>query len=88
MSDVSLLAEARAELAACQPKNRAEECVLEAISDVINPLGGAIPGPTSVDKLIEVLPPEALVKPETMQYEKIWTVLRSTLRCIGVEVVS
>jgi hypothetical protein len=62
--------------------------VFEAISDIINLPGGAIPGPTSLDKLIEALPPEALIKPETMQYAKIWTTLRSTLRSIGVEVVS
>jgi hypothetical protein len=41
-----------------------------------------------LDKLIEALPLEALIKPETMQYDKIWTTLRSTLRSIGVEVVS
>jgi hypothetical protein len=71
MSDNALLTEVRTELAACQPKNRAEKCVLEAISDIINPPGGAIPGPTSLDKLIEPLRPEAHIKPETMQYAKI-----------------
>jgi hypothetical protein len=58
--------------------------VFEAISDIINLPGGAIPGPTSLDKLIEALPPEGLIIPETMQYAKIRTTLRNTLRSIGV----
>jgi hypothetical protein len=37
MSNNPLAAAARAELATCQPKNLAEECVLEAIGDALNP---------------------------------------------------
>jgi hypothetical protein len=88
MSDNQLVAQARAELAACLPKTRAEECVLEAIGDVINPPGGDIPSAGSLDQLIEALPPESLVTVETIRYSKIWTTLRSTLRCLGVEVAS
>jgi hypothetical protein len=88
MSDNPLVAAARAELEACHPKNRAEECVLEAISDAINPPGGALPSPSTLDRLTEALPPESLVTPEAIRYAKIWTTLRSTLRCLGVEVAS
>jgi hypothetical protein len=88
MSDNPLVAAARAELESCQPKNRAEECVFEAISDAINPPDGALPHSSALDKLTEALPPESLVTSETIRYAKIWTALRSTLRCLGVEVVS
>jgi hypothetical protein len=88
MSNNPLVAAARAELATCQPKNRAEECVLEAIGDALNPPDGAPPSANALDSLIEALPPEALVTPETIRYAKIWTTLRTTLRCFGVEVAS
>jgi hypothetical protein len=88
MSDNQLVAQARAELVACLPKTRAEECVLEAIGDVINPPGSDNPSAGSLDQLIEALPPESLVTVETIRYSKIWTTLRSTLRCLEVEVAS
>jgi hypothetical protein len=70
MSDNLVVAEAQAELPACQPKNRAEECVLEAIGDVINRPGGTFPSTYSLVKLIEALPPETLVTTETTRYAK------------------
>jgi hypothetical protein len=51
--DSHLIAAARVDLAACHPKNRAEKCVIEAISDAIN---AHAPGCDALDKLIEVLP--------------------------------
>jgi hypothetical protein len=75
MSDNShLIAAARGDLDACHPKNRAEECVFEAISDAIN---ASAPGCDALDKLIEVLP-----------HAKIWVALRSTMRCLGIQVLS
>jgi hypothetical protein len=88
MSDNPIVAEARGELAACQPRNRPEECALEAIGVVINPPGSVAPSADSLAKLIEAPPPEAFVTTETIRYAKVWTTLRSALRCLGVEVAS
>jgi hypothetical protein len=43
MIDNHLVSQTRAELAACLPKTRSEECLLEAIGDKINPPGGDTP---------------------------------------------
>jgi hypothetical protein len=61
---------------------------LEAISDAINPQGGALPSSSTLDRIIEALQPESLVNPETILYAKVWTTLRSTLRFLRVEVIS
>jgi hypothetical protein len=63
MADNVYLTEARAALPSCLPKNGAKECILEDVADNINPPDGAAPSPDSLDKLIEALPPESLVKP-------------------------
>jgi hypothetical protein len=57
MSANPLVTAARADLASCIPKTRAEECVIEAINDAINPPGDAVPTADSLDTLIEALPP-------------------------------
>jgi hypothetical protein len=89
MSDKPLVAAERFELEACEPKNRAEECVLEEISNAIKPPpGGALPNSGALDRLNEDLPLESLVTPESIRSAEIWITLRSTLRCLGVELIS
>jgi hypothetical protein len=52
------------------------------------PPSSALPSSSTLYRLTEAHPPEPLVTPETIRYAKIWTTLRTTLWCLGLEVIS